>query len=238
MINFLLFLLFLNSVLPTVAYKTTLLPKHHLQFAFNKPSAFGKTHFIIGYQENKQKNVTQLSSTIKEKEDKGGEGDFQCNVFFAPDDDINKQLLSLIEQEKKYIRIAVFHFTNRSLAQALINAKKKGIEVEIITDINGIYDRYSKIDQLYNNNIPVLIFDPKKNKAGGLMHHKFALFSNNGTGNSYVWTGSCNFTRAGCQINQENGLLLNDQTIVNKFLQQFERVKEQSREYKPLIKDK
>ncbi|MGB8367445.1 MAG: phospholipase D-like domain-containing protein, partial [Candidatus Babeliales bacterium] len=152
-----------------------------------------------------------------------------------PDDDINKKLISLIDQEQSYIRIAVFNFTNRTIAQALIDAAKRGVKVEVITDITCIFDRYNKIDQLYDNDIAVLIFDAKKNKTRGIMHHKFALFSNNKGGTTYVWTGSCNFTRSGCQINQENGLLLADQTIINKFLQQFERIKKQTYGYKPFI---
>ena len=234
--NYLLSLLSLSLVSPLYTYKITLLPEYHLQFAFNKSATFGKTHFIIGYQQDDQRDATSLtpSSIIKDNKSPGLPGQI-CDVFFSPNDNINRELLSLIDQEQKQIRVAVFNFTDRNIAQALIRAQERGVAVEVITDINCIYDRYNKIDQLHDNNISVLIFDPKQKKAGGIMHHKFALFSNNRTGNALVWTGSCNFTRSGSQVNQENGLLLNDEKIVNKFLQQFERIKKQSHCYKPLF---
>ncbi len=235
--NYLLSLLPLSLVSPLYTHKITLLPQYHRQLAFNKPATFGKTHFIVGYQQDDQRGSASAPSSTIEKNNRSPVLHGQiCDVFFAPNDNINRELLSLIDQEQKHIRVAVFNFTDRNIAQALIRAQDRGVVVEVITDINCIYDRYNKIDQLHDNNISVLIFDPKQKKAGGIMHHKFALFSNNRTGNALVWTGSCNFTRSGSQVNQENGLLLNDEKIVNKFLQQFERIKKQSHSYKPLFR--
>ena len=236
--SYLLYLLTLCLVSSSYTYRITTLPQHNISLTFNK-SAFGKTHFIVGYQQD-QDGSTSWAHTATTKKDnrlRALEGQEMCDVFFSPDDDINIKLLSLIDQEQKHIRIAVFNFTDRNITQALIRAQKRGITVEVITDINCVYDRYNKIDQLYNNDISVLVYNAKQSKTGsGIMHHKFALFSNNTTGKALVWTGSCNFTRSGCHANQENVVLLGDTKIVNKFLYQFERIKKQTHRYKPLFR--
>jgi len=237
--NYLLSLLSLGFVSSLSANKITVLPQCYRRLVFNKPINFGKTHFIIGYPQDEQRKVSSLVSPAPiKKVDNSAVQSVSEEVLFAPDDNIKAKLLSLIDQEQEHIRIAVFNFTDRNIAQALIRAQERGITVEVITDINCIYNRYNKIDQLYDNNISVLIFNSRQNKVGGIMHHKFALFSNNRAGNPLLWTGSCNFTRSGCQVNQENALLLEDEKIINKFLQQFERIKKQTRNYKPLFNKK
>lgn len=237
--SYLLYLLTLCLVSSSYTYKITTLPQHNIQLTFNRPAMFGKTHFIVGYQQDQDRSTSWTHTTTTKKDNglRALEGQEVCDVFFSPDDNIDMELLSLIDHEQKHIRIAIFNFTNRSIAQALIHAQKRGVAVEVITDINCVYDRYNKIDQLYDNNISVLIYNAKQSQAGsGIMHHKFALFSNNRADKALVWTGSCNFTRSGCHTNQENAVLLGDTKIVNKFLHQFERIKKQAHCYKPLFR--
>lgn len=239
--GYLFCLLTLCLASPSYTHKITTLPQHNRQLTFNRPATFGKTHFIVGYQQNQGESTswTRTATTKKDNRLHTLEGQKICNVFFSPDEDINEKLLSLIDQEQKHIRIAVFNFTDRNIAQALIRAQKRGVAVEVITDINCVYDRYNKIDQLYDNNISVQIYDAKQSKSGsGIMHHKFALFSNNRADKALVWTGSCNFTRSGYHANQENAILLDDTKIVDKFLYQFEHIKKQTHSYKPLFRQK
>ena len=44
-------------------------------------------------------------------------------------------LVQLIEHEKN-ILIAVFSFTDSVIANALVDAKKRGVQVEVVTDIS------------------------------------------------------------------------------------------------------
>lgn len=233
-IHIFLNLFLLSLVCSSYTYKITRLPQSGSLFVFNKPTTFGKTHFIIDYQPNKDKCtpwVGKKNNRLQEQKTPK-----ICEVFFSPDDNINGELLSLIDQEKKHIRIAVFSFTDRTIAQALIRAKKRGVVVEVITDVHCAYDRYSKISQLYDNEILVFIYNQKQSKvAKSIMHHKFALFAHNKTKKGLIWTGSCNFTRAGSHTNQENAILLDDQKVIERFLRQFEHIKKQSYQY-PLLR--
>jgi len=239
--SYLLCLLTLCLASSSHTYKITTLPQHNTPLTFNRPTTFGKTHFIVGYQQGQDEctSWTPTATAKKNNKSRALEGQEVCDVFFSPDDDINVKLLSLIDQEKNHIRIAIFNFTNRNIAQALIHAQKRGVVVEVITDINCVYDRYNKIDQLHDNNISILVYNAKQSKTGsGIMHHKFALFSKNAADKALVWTGSCNFTRSGYHANQENAVLLGNTKIVNKFLKQFEHMKKQAHSYKPLFQQK
>jgi len=151
--------------------------------------------------------------------------------FFAPNDDIRKALLFFISQEQKGIRIAIFNVTDREITKALIQAQKQGIRIELITDPSCLHHRYNKIDQLAHNNITVRIYNQKDKGVSSLMHHKFALFERNINNKALVWTGSSNFTRSGCCSNQENVIVTDDRHIVSQYLRQFNRIKQETKQY-------
>jgi phosphatidylserine/phosphatidylglycerophosphate/cardiolipin synthase-like enzyme len=157
-------------------------------------------------------------------------------VLFTPDDDTYEILTTLINEETKSIKIAIFNFTDGTIAKALKIALTKKISVEIITDRSSIADRYTKIDELYYAGARIYIFNPAKtNKKNGLMHNKFIIFESNFDQQSLVWTGSYNLTRAAHNFNQENVIVLNRKGIYKKYTQQFETIKKRSDLYRPFI---
>lgn len=158
-------------------------------------------------------------------------------TLFTPDDNTYDILLKLIQEEKEKISIAIFSFTDSIIVQALHDACKRKVQVEVITDKNCLVDRYGKIDDLYHAGVKVYVYNPNyyNKKKPGLMHHKFMVFSNNYTGKGLVWTGSYNFTKSAHTYNQENVLILNRKGIVSRYLRQFERIKERSDVYKPFL---
>ena len=85
-------------------------------------------------------------------------------VLFSPDNDLQSVLINLINNEHEHISIATFSFTNSSLAQALINAKKRGVRIEILADGGNAITSYSKISFLSENKIPVWIYPSRPYK--------------------------------------------------------------------------
>ncbi len=192
--------------------------------ALQAPETFGKTHFIVGMppQAAVKKKVAPTASGT------------QC-AYFAPDDDLQEQLIALINKEKKAIQLAIFSFTDKKIAQALIDAKKRGVVVELVADPGFLYDRYTKIPDLKKENIKIFIYDPKssKNNKGTLnnvMHNKFVIFIEN-DGTAKVWTGSYNFTTSARRSNQENVVVLDDQQVIEKFKEQFQQLKKRTVPY-------
>jgi mitochondrial cardiolipin hydrolase len=203
----------------------------------------GKTHFIIDPSgqmlkhsgSNKQKitptKIHPNEHLAKLQKDKG------YTVLFSPDDDIYKVLLSLIEQEKESIKMAIFTFTDVKIAQALQAACQRGVTVEVITDRACIADRYAKIDMVHHNGGQVYVYNPNHSnkKNMGIMHHKFILFEKNYTNTTLVWTGSYNFTKSANLYNQENIVIMNRSGAAKKFADQFEVLRSRSLNYKPFL---
>ncbi len=190
--------------------------------ALNVPDTFGKTHFIIGFPQEECKKYSRCKTLPSRSTD-----NLVRQAFFSPDDDIQKQLLSFIQQEQQSIKIAIFILTDKEVAQALIQAKNRGVKIEIVTDAACIHDRYSKINLLRENGFNIFIYNPKNAKGmmSDAMHNKFVIFGNNIHNKSLIWTGSYNFTKSARLNNQENVVVLDDQVVVNKFSKHFEQLK-------------
>lgn len=143
-------------------------------------------------------------------------------AYFSPDDHPAERLINLINCTKRKIYGAVYMFTDALIADALINAKKRGVDVKIIVDNATMDYEYGKGELLKENGIDVYVFtiQGKKSKFGTpLMHNKFALIDNQ------VWTGSFNWTRSANQKNQENVIVTTNKKVYAKFEKQFEILK-------------
>lgn len=193
------------------------------------PENFGRTHFIQGvatYPQIPQQSTKKQKSTS-----------INVESFFCPSPQVCEKLCSLINNEKQKINIAIYTITDNKIAQALITAKKRGVIVEIITDRSSALDRFTKIGKLYNNDIPVFLYQPPllNDTQKGLMHNKFALFFDNDSGKQIIWHGSFNFTASGYKHNCESILIIEDHATFKNFEKEFERIKKQSMVYKPNV---
>lgn len=147
-------------------------------------------------------------------------------AFFSPDDKVATMLIDLINAERKRIVVAIYTFTYKDIAQALVNAHNRGIQVEVVADHGYGNDRYSKIPLLANNKIPIWIYQTQSgDRDASLMHNKFCVFEDNILHKSLVWTGSYNFTVRASTRNQENVILLDNRKIVDQYLEHFEILK-------------
>jgi phosphatidylserine/phosphatidylglycerophosphate/cardiolipin synthase-like enzyme len=138
-------------------------------------------------------------SKEREKEDKSS-----LEIFFSPEDDIQKMIISFIAQEKKRILCAMYAFTDPKIVDALINAVKKGVELVLVIH-NDADAPYNKILTFLQNNITVYLYPDKKKiavpkKEKGLMHNKLFVFEKQ----NVMITGSYNCTRAAKERNEEN----------------------------------
>jgi mitochondrial cardiolipin hydrolase len=205
------------------------LPKNSVSVAFNNQE-FGKTHFIVGFphQENGAQQKCAPSKQGLAQMLQCDDGSFK-QAFFSPDDNLQEILIGLIDHEKSSIRIAIFSFTNGAIAQALVNAHRRGVQVEIVTDISSMYDRFGKIRWLKEQGIKVYVYNPF-NKAilNNIMHHKFVLFANNIEGKALLWTGSANWTRSAKENNQENVIVLDESHLIARYAHQFNLLKDRT----------
>lgn len=150
-------------------------------------------------------------------------------AYFSPDDDLKSILIDLISCEKKQILTAMYTITDKDIAEALVDAHKRGIKIECVVDRGYGADQFSKVPLLANNRLPIWVYqDSQANKNGSLMHNKFCVFKENILCKSILWTGSYNFTRRATLSNQENIVILDNEKLCDRFSKQFEIIKDRS----------
>jgi phosphatidylserine/phosphatidylglycerophosphate/cardiolipin synthase-like enzyme len=149
-----------------------------------------------------------------------------CKAFFAPIDNLTVLLIERIVAEKKSIYGAVYMLTDKKISQALIDAKKRGVDVQIIIDQISMCS-CGKGKFLQEAGVPVFVhrtqeFNPY---TMPLMHHKFFVFGCNTDNKALLWTGSWNCTVRGTQHNDENVILVDDLGAIQQYLNMFEQLK-------------
>jgi phosphatidylserine/phosphatidylglycerophosphate/cardiolipin synthase-like enzyme len=155
------------------------------------------------------------------------------NIFFTSNSDISEIIVDLIRNEKRSIKVAVFVFTNKKISNALINAKKAGVDVQVIIDNLFFASPYGVTSDLLQNGIKLWNY----NKSSSDMHDKFIIFSDNSckrckNGKNlvrrFVLTGSYNFTVKNNDKNHDNIIILGKSSIVDSFDKEFESIKRNS----------
>ena len=203
---------------------------------FNAPD-LGKTHFIVGMpavEEQKEPGVT-----ICEVDDLTSllhcvDGSIK-QAFFSPDDNLEDLLIQLINAEQVSIKAAVYAFTSGEIAQALINAHRRGVQVEVVTDVSCTRDKFNKIADLKKNGIKIHIYNPPNTSIlNNIMHNKFVLFGKNVGNKSLLWTGSFNFTKSAKVNNQENILVIDEMHLIERYSKQFSILKQRLKGKDPL----
>lgn len=62
------------------------------------------------------------------------------DVWYAPEDEPLKQVIGLYDRASRYIFVTVYGLTSPAAVQALIKAKKRGLDVRVITDRERLTD--------------------------------------------------------------------------------------------------
>lgn len=133
------------------------------------------------------------------------------SVYFSPQDkSITNAVLPLIQNAKKSIYIPTFVLTEKHVAQELINAKNRGVDVKIIIDALNASSKHSKHQLLRDNGVPV-----KTENYAGKMHSKSMIVDD-----EYVLIGSMNFSYSGENKNDENMIIIKDSEAA-KFYKKF-----------------
>ncbi|MBI2252514.1 MAG: hypothetical protein HYU63_07265 [Armatimonadetes bacterium] len=133
-----------------------------------------------------------------------------------------RPVLNLINQAKNSIEAEMFVLSDIEVIRALIQAKKRGVKIKILLDLNQKSSQ-KKIPEFFANGIEIKGF---LNKKGILMHRKIALFDK-----KFLFLGSTNWTFNGFHKNQEVDLLLDDSKIIQEFLKQFKKDWEKGKKF-------
>jgi phosphatidylserine/phosphatidylglycerophosphate/cardiolipin synthase-like enzyme len=135
----------------------------------------------------------------------------ETNVYFSPNGGCQKAVISEFNKARKNIDVAMYYLTSREIAQGLVNAKERGIEVRLVLDKSQETQSYSKSRYLIKRG-----FEVKYYTGPGLMHNKFAIIDD-----KVLITGSFNWTPTADRENEENLLIMTDKELIKKYAKRF-----------------
>ncbi|MBI1820504.1 MAG: phospholipase D family protein [Nitrospirae bacterium] len=138
-------------------------------------------------------------------------GDIQ--TYYGPEDHLQSHMISLYQNAEKSIYIACFNMTSKPITRMLIRARKKGIDVRIITDHGELENEHTRkaIHSLRQAGIPI-----KVNRHEGLMHIKQVIIDD-----QINTSGSFNQTWSANTLNDERLDVIIDSSNTRKAREKF-----------------
>lgn len=143
-------------------------------------------------------------------------------VAFSPSGGATDAVVAVIHDARRTVHVAAYSFTSRPIAQALIDAHRRGVAVQVVLDKSNATARYTAATFLVNQGIPTRI-----DYRYAIMHSKFIVVDG-----VTVETGSFNFTAAAEARNAENLLVLRDMPqVAARYEAEWQRLWAESRDY-------
>jgi phosphatidylserine/phosphatidylglycerophosphate/cardiolipin synthase-like enzyme len=127
----------------------------------------------------------------------------RAQVAFTPGDDADGLLIEAIRQARSQILVQAYSFTHRAIAEALVAARRRGVDVQVIADHDqDAHVATTRIGDLAQAGVPVYL------DAQHAAAHNKVMVIDAGRPEAVLVTGSYNFTHAAQHRNAENLLIL------------------------------
>ncbi len=140
-------------------------------------------------------------------------------LAFTPWDNAEGMIVDCIRQARRQILVQAYSFTSRALANALIAAKRRGVDVQVLADREQTFGgEASRIPELEQAGIPVML-EVRYQSA-----HNKVMVIDPGSADAAVITGSYNWTYAAQFKNAENVLILrHNDAVANAYAANWRR---------------
>jgi len=107
--------------------------------------------------------------------------------------------------------VQAYSFTSAPIAAALVEAARRGVQIEVVLDKSNKTGKYSSADFVSHAGIPTWL-----DEKHAIAHNKVMIIDE-----ATVVTGSFNFTKAAEESNAENLLILRSPDLATRYTQQF-----------------
>jgi phosphatidylserine/phosphatidylglycerophosphate/cardiolipin synthase-like enzyme len=135
------------------------------------------------------------------------------HAFFSPRGGCTDAILREINAAGREVLVLAYGFTSRPIAEALVQAKMRGVKVEIVLDHSNEHDPHSDIHFLLAQGLVPVVDDHH-----AIAHNKIMLIDGH-----TILTGSFNFTNHAEHSNAENLVILkHHHDLVVIYRQDFE----------------
>jgi phosphatidylserine/phosphatidylglycerophosphate/cardiolipin synthase-like enzyme len=148
--------------------------------------------FGAGFLVGRHGGISELGGTPAG----GSDGDLAC--WFSPRGGCTEAVVAEISRANRSIQVLSYTFTSRPIANALIDARHRGVQVTIVADKSEQRDNHSEIATLARAGVPVYI-----DSRHAIAHNKVMVIDA-----ATVITGSFNFTHAAEFENADNVLVI------------------------------
>jgi phosphatidylserine/phosphatidylglycerophosphate/cardiolipin synthase-like enzyme len=135
---------------------------------------------------------------------------------------LENRLVKRLTTAVSRVDAALYHLNSMPIADALIEAHRRGVRVRIVTETDNIHE--DAIVRLQEIGIPIA----DDGDSDSYMHHKFIVIDE-----QYVWTGSYNTTYNGAYRNKNNVIFIDSVPLAYNFTQEFRELFRQMRTEKP-----
>lgn len=138
-------------------------------------------------------------------------------LFLLPQESkqAEQKIEELIKSSQHSIEVAMYNFSLKSLAQELIQAKKRGLEVKVFLDKEKSKDKSSEYKLLKKNGVDVILIGYTK------LHTKLAIFDK-----KVAVFGSSNWTKESFDKNYEIIVVSQQDDMLKKLNQFIKQLKE------------
>ena len=133
--------------------------------------------------------------------------------YFCPEDHCAAHIKEELQKAETSIHLLTFSFTNDGIGDMILLKHRDGILIRGVMEARQVTDD-SEYDRIIYQDMDVL-----KDGNPNNMHHKVFIIDG-----KTVITGSMNPTGSGDERNDENILIIHDEKIAQRFLQEFEYV--------------
>ncbi len=147
-------------------------------------------------------------------------GGHPVSSYFSPSDNATAQIIDAIGRAQGSIYFCLLTLTRADLANALLAKQTAGVRV--LGALDSKSDQGQQYDYLVGKGM-----DIRLKSGSGLLHHKYAVLSADWGANwdrlnrPTVVTGSHNWTNSAENTNNENTLIVEDDTVALAYLQEF-----------------
>jgi len=150
-------------------------------------------------------------------------------LAFSPQDDAGALIVQAIHSARKQVLVQSFSFTHRRIAQTLIDAKARGVDVQLIADEKQIRRmERGLVPSIAAAGVPTFVDDSHSSA------HDKIMVIDAGTPQAVVITGSFNFTQAAQYQNAENLLLFRgNPQLTQAYLANWQHHRAHARSYEP-----
>lgn len=160
----------------------------------------------------------ELAARLRQLDEKTANSGTLVRTYFSPDDDCEKQALAELKKARRSIRVAMYSFTSSSLARALVDAARRGVEVTIVGDAHQMSIGASEGVNSILRSEPSIRYVRGDNRLGNYssVHHKYAVVDD-----EVVLAGSFNWTAQANRYNDENLIVVKSKRLAARFVRDF-----------------